>query len=269
MTVASIHPTACVADSAQIGPGTIVGPFAVIEEQAVLGENNRLEAYVVIGERTTLGCGNVVRSGAALGTPPQDKKAGKEETLLVVGDENVIGEHVTFHRGTEGGGGITRVGSRGLFAPFSHVAHDCLVGDRVKLGPLTGISGHVTIEEGAETKAHVGVHQFVRLGAWSVAEEFAGVNKDLPPFSVGTGNPADTCRLREDLLEVLGIGPSSVEALRRALSLLRQVAPVSEVLRQISELPPTPEIERLAAFLSERDHRYPDKRRGVIRRVEA
>lgn len=267
--MASIHPTAFVDPSAKLGQSVTVGPFASVGADAVIGEDTWIGPHVIIDDKTVIGSGNFIQAAAVLGTAPQDKKASQEETLLTIGDHNTIREHVTIHRGTLHGGGLTQVGSHGYFGPFSHIAHDCFVSDRVQLGPMTGISGHVTIGEGAVAGAHVGVHQFVRLGPWSRSADYAGVSKDVPPYCEATGNPADAIHYREDLDAGANLGPEEIEVLLKAVAILGQVIPMPEILRQLSELPETPSLKVFVSFLSEETHRYPDRRRGVIRRLRA
>jgi len=267
--LSEIHPTAWVAPTAQLGEGTSLGPFAVVEENVVLGEGNQIGPYVMIHGGTTLGSNNVIHAGAVLGGDAQDKKGGKGEGKLFVGDHNVIGEYVTFHRGTEHGGGITRIGSNGIFQTFAHVGHDTEIRDHVTLGPLTAVAGHVLLETGVRTGAHVGIHQFVRMGSWSEGKAFSGHTRDIPPFCVATGNPSDRLCLREDLGDALKLDARRTALLEKAFQIMTETKKFADMVEALEGLEKAEEIGLLLAFLREEGHRFPERRRGILRRAVA
>jgi len=267
--VIEIHSSASVASTARLGEGTVVGPFSVVEEGVILGSNNQMGPYVVIHKGTTMGSNNLLRVGAVVGGTSQDKKARDDEGRLWVGDDNVIGEYVTLHRGTEHGGGITKIGSRGVIGTFTHVGHDVEIQDDVILGPLNAISGHVTLQRGVRTGAHVGIHQFVRMGAWSEAGNCTGHGKDVPPFCLATGSVADQVCLREDLSEVLKLDERRIQGLKAAFQVMIRTQSFTRMLEELERLEKTEEVREILSFLREEGHRFPERKRGILRRAAA
>lgn len=162
---ARIHPTALVDERATIGQDVVVGPFCYVGPDVKIGDRTVLRSHVTVEGRTTLGADNVVYPGAAIGCEPQDKKYAGEDTVLVVGDRNVIRENCTLSIGTVQDEGITRVGSDNLFMANAHVAHDCRVGNGTILANNVALAGHVTLEDYAIVGGQTGVHQFCRVGA--------------------------------------------------------------------------------------------------------
>ena len=187
----SIHPTAIVADEAQISPEASIGPYCVVSGAVSIGAGTVVESHVRIGSRfgeVVIGEDNYIQSGAAIGGPPQDRSYEESRTRLEIGNRNRIGENVTVHLGTAKGGGVTRIGSDTLLMAYSHVAHDCQVLDGASLINLAQLSGHVTVEEGAIVGGIVAVSQFVRLGALSFLALGAMVNKDILPYTIAEGH---------------------------------------------------------------------------------
>ena len=161
---ADIHPTAIVHPGAEIGAGTIVGPFATIGEHVRIGRDCRIGTSSVIDGWTEIGDGNEIFPMASVGLVPQDLKFSGEPTRLVIGERNVIREFVTIHRGTAGGGAVTTIGSRNLLMAYTHIAHDCHVGNETIFGNGATLAGHVSVEDFANIGAYSGVHQFCRVG---------------------------------------------------------------------------------------------------------
>ena len=162
---ARIHPTALVDERATIGQDVVVGPFCFVGPDVKIGDRTVLRSHVTVEGRTTLGTDNVVYPGAAIGCEPQDKKYAGEDTVLIVGDRNVIRENCTLSIGTVQDEGVTRVGSDNLFMANAHVAHDCRVGNGTILANNVALAGHVTLEDYAIVGGQTGVHQFCRVGA--------------------------------------------------------------------------------------------------------
>ncbi|MDH3284678.1 MAG: acyl-[acyl-carrier-protein]--UDP-N-acetylglucosamine O-acyltransferase, partial [Acidobacteriota bacterium] len=146
---AAIHASAVIDPGAEIGPGTSVGPYSVVGPEVRVGANNRIDAHVIIDGRVTLGDDNKIFPFTLIGLPPQDLKYGGEPTEVVIGSRNTFREYSQVHRGTAGGGGVTRVGSDGFFMVSTHIAHDCVVGDRVLFANAGTLGGHVRIEDDA------------------------------------------------------------------------------------------------------------------------
>jgi UDP-N-acetylglucosamine acyltransferase len=185
-----IHPTAIVHPSARVGQGTEIGPYVTIGAQVQIGRNCRIGASAVIDGPTEIGDGNEIFPMASVGLIPQDLKFGGESTRLVIGHRNVIREFVTIHRGTAGGGGVTRIGDRNLFMAYAHVAHDCQVGNETIFANGATLAGHVLVEDYATVGAFSGVHQYCRVGRHAFIGGYSVVTKDALPFAKTVGNRA-------------------------------------------------------------------------------
>lgn len=184
---ANVHPSAVIEPGARIGPGCRIGPFCVIGPEVVLGAGVELKSHVVISGWTEIGAETVVFPFAVLGEVPQDLKFRGERTQLVIGTRNRIREHVTMNPGTEGGGGVTRVGDDGLYMAGCHVAHDCRIGDRVILVNNVGLAGHCVLEDDVIVGGLCGVHQFVRIGRGAMIGALSMVTADVMPFGLVQG----------------------------------------------------------------------------------
>jgi UDP-N-acetylglucosamine acyltransferase len=187
---ASIHPTAIVHPDAQIGAGTTVGPYVTIGQHVRIGRDCRIGASAVIDGWTEIGDENEIFPMASVGLIPQDLKFGGERTRLVIGNRNVIREFTTIHRGTAGGGGLTRIGDHNLFMAYAHVAHDCHIGNETIFGNGATLAGHVIVEDYANVGAFSGVHQFCRVGRHAFIGGYSVVTKDALPFAKTVGNRA-------------------------------------------------------------------------------
>lgn len=181
---APIHSSAIVDPAAKIPASCRIGPYCTVAAGVELGENCELVSHVVLGGPTRLGDHNRIFSFAAIGIEPQDLKYKGESTRLEIGDHNVIREYVTISRGTPGGGGLTRVGSHTLIMAYTHIAHDCVIGDHVILANAATLGGHVTVEDWAVVGALCPVHQFVRIGAHSYIGGGTTITQDVLPFSL-------------------------------------------------------------------------------------
>ena len=184
-----VDPTAVVHPAARIGAGTRVEPHAVIGEHVKIGRNCRIGASTVIGGFTEIGDDNEIFPMASIGLIPQDLKFGGEQTRLVIGNRNVIREFVTIHRGTAGGGGVTSIGDHNLFMAYTHIAHDCHVGNETIFANGATLGGHVTVDDFATISAYSGVHQFCRVGAHAMVGFQSHVSQDVPPFMTVSGHP--------------------------------------------------------------------------------
>jgi UDP-N-acetylglucosamine acyltransferase len=186
----TIHPTAIVHPEARLGTGTTVGPHATIGEHVRIGRDCRIGASAVIDGWTEIGDANEIFPMSTVGLIPQDLKFGGERTRLVIGDRNVIREFATIHRGTAGGGGLTRIGDHNLFMAYAHVAHDCRIGNDTIFGNGATLAGHVIVEDFANVGAFSGVHQFCRVGRHAFIGGYSVVTKDALPFAKTVGNRA-------------------------------------------------------------------------------
>ncbi len=178
-----IHPSSVIDPRAKVPASCSVGPFCMIGPEVELGENCELISHVVIQGPARIGAGNRFFPFCAVGCEPQDVSYKGEPTRLEIGDNNIIREYATINRGTAKGGGVTRIGNHTLIMAYSHVGHDCVIGDRVMLVNAATLAGHVTVEEWAVVGALCPVHQFVRIGAHSYIGGGTVVTKDVLPFS--------------------------------------------------------------------------------------
>ncbi|MGF1614583.1 MAG: acyl-ACP--UDP-N-acetylglucosamine O-acyltransferase [Gammaproteobacteria bacterium] len=179
----TIHPTAIVGDNARLGEGCVVGPFTVIEPGALLSDNNDIGAGCHIYASVSIGHGNRLMRGACLGGEPQSFGDRGESTRLVIGDGNWFGEYVTIHRGTRDTG-QTIIGDRNYFMAYSHVGHDCRLGDQIILANGVNLAGHVQIKDRANLGGGAAVHQFARVGELAMVGGLARVSQDVLPFTV-------------------------------------------------------------------------------------
>ncbi len=253
MGSAKIHPLAHVDPSAEIGEGTTIAAFAVIGPGVKLGADNEIRSHVVFdGPGTELGSKNVVFSGAVIGAPPQDKKYKGEPTRLVVGDENLIREHVTMHRGTPTGGGLTKVGSRNMLLVGCHVAHDCDVGDDIVMSNHVLLAGHVKVEDRSILNGAAAVIQFATVGRLSFIGGLTRVARDAPPFMVYEGHPAKVVKVNAVGLKRNGVPKDRIEILQQAFRhLFRKWHPtLRDSFDALAEDGlESPEIDELKAFL--------------------
>ena len=213
---AEIHPAAIVAGEAVIGAGAKVGPFCVVGPEVVLGPGVVLHSHVAVAGVTRVGEGTQIFPFASIGHAPQDLKYAGERVELIIGARNRIREHCTMNPGTVGGGGITRVGDDCLFMMSTHVAHDCVVGNRVILANNATLAGHVVVEDGAILGGLAAVHQFVRIGRNAMIGGLAGVVADVIPFGSVTGERGHLAGLNLVGLKRAGVERSQIHGLRAA-----------------------------------------------------
>lgn len=216
----TIHPTAVIDPSARVEEGVVIGPWCVVGPRSVIGAGTELRAHVVVGPNTTFGTRNCVHPFALVGGDPQDLKYRGEETHLVIGDRNQIREHASIHRGTGNGGGVTRVGSDNLLMGNVHIAHDCVVGDGVVIANNVMLAGHVQIEDFASLGGGAGIHHFARVGTCAFVGAMARCSKDVPPFMVVEGNPAEVRKHNDVMMRRRGYTEEDVEAMRNAFKQL-------------------------------------------------
>ena len=258
-----IHPTAVVHPGAIIGAGSIVGPYAVIGPEVRLGRANRVGASAVIDGDTEIGDDCRVLSFASVGQIPQDLKFRGEPTRLRIGHRNVFREFVTIHRGTRGGGGLTRIGDDNVFMAYAHVAHDCVIGNKTLFGNGATLGGHVEVEDGATISAGSGVHQFCHVGRQAFIGGYTVVTKDALPYARTVGNRARVYGLNRIGLERRGVPAATIARLKRAFRyLLQSKLNTSQALEQIDGDPnlDCPEVAYLVEFIRQ-------SRRGARRGV--
>jgi UDP-N-acetylglucosamine acyltransferase len=215
------HPTAIIHPQAQIAGSVTVGPYSTIGEAAELGEDCEVMSHVVIEGPTRLGKRNRIFPYAAIGLACQDLKYHGEPTRLEIGDDNVIREFVTLHRGTVGGGGVTRIGNHNFLMAYVHIAHDCRLGDHIIMANGASLAGHVEIGDHAFVGAFCAIHQFCRIGAYSFLGSCSLINKDVLPYSKTSGErPAGVYGANQVGLERRGLTAQDINELQAAFRLL-------------------------------------------------
>jgi len=255
-----IHPTAIIHPTAQLDANVSVGPYSIIGEQVKIGTGTQVGSHVVIERSTEIGRDNQIFQFASVGASPQDLKYKGEETHLIVGDRNRIREFATLHRGTADGGGVTKVGSDNLFMAYSHVAHDCIVHNRVVLANAATLAGHVEVEDHAILGGLVAVHQFCRVGCHTMISGGSMIAQDIPPYTMAQGDRAKTIGLNLIGLKRCGFAEETVRGLKQAYRLLfRAGLRTEEALARIEqELTMTPELQHMIDFIK-------GSQRGVAR----
>jgi UDP-N-acetylglucosamine acyltransferase len=250
--MSSIHPTALVEEGAKLAPDVRIGPFCVVGSEVELGEGVELVSHVCVAGRTTIGARTRVYPFASLGYPPQDLKFKGEPSRLEIGSDCVIREHVTMNPGTEGGGLLTKIGNGGLFMVGVHIAHDCIVGDRVVLANNAIVAGHVTIGDRVVIGGHSAVLQFVRIGTGAMIGGMSGVEQDVLPYGLVMGKRATFAGLNIVGLKRASLPLDQVKQLRRAVESFfgeeeGTLSGRAEALRK--ELPENPLVDEVVAFV--------------------
>ncbi|MEN9062659.1 acyl-ACP--UDP-N-acetylglucosamine O-acyltransferase [Ponticoccus litoralis] len=217
-----IHPSAVVEEGAQLGQGVRVGPFCHVGPEVVLGDGVELKSHVVVNGRTSVGAETVIFPFAVIGEIPQDLKFRGEKTRLEIGARNRIREHVTMNAGTEGGGGVTRVGDDGLFMAGCHVAHDAQVGNRVILVNNAALAGHCVLEDDVIVGGLSGVHQWVRIGRGAIIGAVTMVTNDVIPYGLVQAPRGKLDGLNLVGLKRRGVARADITALRAAFQMLAQ-----------------------------------------------
>src|SRR5215213_7288351 len=215
-----IHPAAIVSPDAEIGADCHIGAFCVVGAEVVLGAKVHLESHVVIDGKTSVGDETRVFPFVSIGLAPQDLKYKGEPTATEIGKRNHIREFVTIHRGTAGGGGLTKIGDDNLLMAQAHIAHDCQIGSEVIMANAATLAGHVTIADKANVGAYSGVHQFCRIGREAFVGGYSVVVKDALPFAISQGKPANCSGLNRLGMKRRGYSKETIEKLHHAYHLL-------------------------------------------------
>jgi len=248
--MAHIDSRAVVDPAARLGEGVVVGPFCVIGPDVVIGEGTVLKSHVVVDGNTRIGARCVIWPFASVGTQTQDLKFKGGKPGVVIGDETTLREYVTVNAATFDGDN-TIVGSKCHIMAYSHVAHDCIVGNGVIMANAATLAGHVIIEEQAILGGLVGVHQFVRVGRLSITGGCAKIVQDVPPFMTADGNPLAVRGINKIGLERHGLTPEAVRSLKEAYRILyRRNLGVQDAVKEIQDaLVMGPELKHLTDFV--------------------
>lgn len=256
----TIHATAIIQSGAELADDVRIGPYCVIGDNVRIGSGTELLSHVMVDGDTTIGRENRLYPYASVGFEPQDLKFKGESTRLIIGDRNTIREYVTINRGTSGGGGVTTVGNDNFIMAYAHIAHDCMIGDRVIFANAGTLAGHVEIEDDATVGAFTAVHQFCRIGRHGFTGGFTAVNKDVIPFSKTVGNRAKAYGANVIGLKRKGFSEETIEAINGAMRLLLfSKLNTSQALERIkNEIVGVPEVDYIVKFTEESE-------RGVIK----
>ena len=256
----SIHNTAIVADSARVGDGCQIGPFCIIGADVTLHDGVRLDSHVVIDGETTVGAATHVFPFVSIGLAPQDLKYAGEPTGTEIGKHNQIREFVTIHRGTSGGGGITRIGDDNLLMAQAHVAHDCQLGNEIIMANAATLAGHVEIADRASVGAYSGVHQYCRVGYEAFVGGYSVVVKDAMPFAIIQGNHAKCYSLNRLGMKRRGYSREVIGKLAHAFHLLlsAKLNTTQAVERIEAEITGCKEVDQLTEFIK-------SSKRGVVK----
>lgn len=232
-----IHSTAIIDPAAELAGDVEVGPYTVIGADVCIGAGTVIGPHAVIQGPTTLGCNNRIFQFASVGEACQDKKYKGEPTTLEMGDDNIIRECVTLHRGTPGDRGVTTIGHRNLFMAYSHVAHDCVIGDDCVFANNASTAGHVHMGDGVILAGFAGIHQFCHVGSYTMVSMYSAVNMDVPAYMMVQGYPANARGLNLEGMRRREYSRETIRALRRAYRILyRSGLKLEEALEQLEPL---------------------------------
>ncbi|RKY32093.1 MAG: acyl-[acyl-carrier-protein]--UDP-N-acetylglucosamine O-acyltransferase [Candidatus Omnitrophota bacterium] len=244
-----IHPTAVVSPKAEIGENVEIGPYAVIEENVKIGDGTLIGPFVHICGYTEIGKNCKIFTGATVGSIPQDLKYKGEITYLKIGDGNIIREYVTINPATEAGES-TIIGNNNLIMAYAHIAHNCRIGNNVIISNCGTLAGHVVIEDFAIIGGMVGIHQFCRVGSYSIVGGCSKITKDIIPFSLADGHPARPYGLNIIGLKRRNFPSEKIKIIKKAYKILfRSGLNISSALKELEKMEKCEEISHLIEFI--------------------
>mgnify|MGYP001472003423 CR=1 FL=1 len=247
-----IHPTALIDPKAEIGEGVEIGPYSVIEKDVSIGEGTKVGPHVVIREGTHIGKRCQIFQFASVGEAPQATFYRGEKTSLFIGDQNIIREFVTLHRGTIKGGGKTAIGNENFFMAYCHVAHDCQIGNQVVLANGATLAGHILIEDYAVIGGLSAIHQFCQVGTHAFISGLTGVSLDIPPYMLASGSRAKLFGLNAVGLKRHGFSEETLKTLKKAYRIIfRSGLTLEKAMKKVEEdeISKTPEVQHLLQFI--------------------
>lgn len=232
-----IDPHAVVAPQARLADDVSVGAFSIIGPDVEIGPGTSIGPHVVIAGVTRIGAGNRIFQFASIGDAPQDRKYKGEPTRLEIGDRNVFREFTTVNRGTTHDRGVTRIGSDNLFMAYTHVAHDCTIGNQVVMANCATLGGHVELGDWVIMAGLSAIHQFTKVGAHAFIANNAAVTRDVPPYVMAVGQPAAPHSINSEGLKRRGFTPGQIRTLRNAYRILyRSDLKLADALGKLTEL---------------------------------
>jgi UDP-N-acetylglucosamine acyltransferase len=257
-----IHETAMVHPTAEVADGVEIGPYSIIGEHVIIGEGTRIGPHVCIDKWTMIGTGCQIYQYASLGTPPQHLRYNGEETYVIVGNNNIIREFVTVNRGTPFGNGKTVLGDENFIMAYAHIAHDCIIGNRIIMASYAGLAGHVEIEDYAVVGGMVAIHQYVRIGTHAFIGGGSSIGMDIPPYVTASGIRAKLYGINIVNLQRSNFSAEAIKGLRKAYKLLfRSHITLEEALQKVEADPvfSLSEVRHLVEFIK-------GTKRGVTKR---
>jgi UDP-N-acetylglucosamine acyltransferase len=249
-----------VSSKAEIDENVHIGPFCTVGEGVVIKSGTRLISNTVVEGSTEIGEGCIIHPFATIGVPPQDLKYKNEKTGVKIGKNNIIREYASIHRASVGGDGLTEIGDSNFLMAYVHIAHDCKIGNSTVMANAATLAGHVHVEDYAVIGGLVAVHQYTRIGAYSMVGGFSGIGQDIPPYTMASGARAKLYGLNAIGLKRHGFSDEAINNLKKAYKILfREKRTLKEALKKIkSDLPETPEIKHLLEFIEK-------NKRGICR----
>ncbi len=246
-----IHPTAVVHPRAEIAPGVKIGAYSVVGEHVRIGPDTSIDSHVVVDGWTEIGARCRIFPFASIGAAPQHIRYAGEPTRVRMGDDNIIREFVTVHRGTVGGGGETSLGNGNIIMAYTHIAHDCRVGNQVTMANASTLAGHIEVEDFAIVGGLVAIHQFVRIGCYTMVGGASAIPQDIPPYMLASGNRAKLFGLNSIGLKRHRFPENTIAALKQAYRLLfRSHLTFHKAAERVAaEIPDLPEVRHLLNFL--------------------
>ena len=247
-----IHPTALVDPKAEIGENVDIGPYSVVEKGVSIDEGTKIGPHVVIREGTQIGKRCQIYQFSSIGEAPQATAYRGEPTLLQVGDHNVMREFVTLHRGTVKGGGKTVLGNQNFIMAYSHIAHDCQVGNHVVMANGATLGGHILIEDHAILGGLAAIHQFCRVGTHAIISGLTGVSQDVPPYMMAAGDRAKLYGLNSVGLKRHQFSEQEIKALKKAYRIIfRSGLTLEKAMKTVEEddIFQIPEVRHLLNFI--------------------
>ena len=257
-----IHKTAIIEEGAKLAENVMVGAFSIIGKDVTIGEGTTIASHCVIEGRTTIGKNNKIFSHAALGTIPQDLKYQGEDVELIIGDNNTIREFTLFNPGTKGGGGRTVIGSNNLFMGYTHVAHDCIIGDNCIFANVATLAGHVECDDYVVVGGLTPIHQFCKIGTQAMIGGGSVVTQDIPPYCLAEGNRAVIRGLNLTGLRRRLDNKSDINEIKKAYkSIFDSGRPMSDSAKEILESEQNEHVLKLADFVLKTTRGIPFKKR--------
>ncbi|WP_457573997.1 acyl-ACP--UDP-N-acetylglucosamine O-acyltransferase [Desulfolithobacter sp.] len=260
-----IHPTAVIDNEAEIDSTATIGAYAVIDGKVRIGPETVVEPHAVVSGPTTIGARNKIGSFSSVGGPPQDMHYKGEPTELIIGDDNQIREYVSIHRGTVSGNGRTVIGNANMFMAYTHIAHDCTIGNHVIMANVATLAGHVQLEDHVSLGGLVAIHQFCRVGAYTYVGGLSGISLDVPPYVIltGTRNQMRIAGINKIGLRRHGMSRETISKLDHAFKIIfrtPQLLLKDALVKTLEEIPDCPEVRTLVEF-------FQSSKRGVVKRT--